>query len=88
MLVCVIVQNDTVTISESEATKLSNLVSKVTGTVCPTSNFVDLTKTSLNFAIAFEKDYHEKFVTTRIVGIVKDMVYSDFLTGMSAQSYF
>lgn len=51
-------------------------------------SFLKLMKAILNFAIAFEKEYNEKLVTSRILSIVKDMLDSDFLTGISIQSYY
>lgn len=48
----------------------------------------DLMKTILNLAIAFEKQYIEKFVENRIVNIIKDMISSDFFTEMIAHSYY
>lgn len=45
-------------------------------------------RTVLNFAIALEKRYNEKFVVTRIVDIVKDLMGSIFLTTMSVQFFY
>lgn len=50
--------------------------------------FGDFMKTILKFAIAFEKKHKEIFVATHIEHIVKDMMGSDYLTGMSARSYY
>lgn len=57
----------------------------VTRTVCCDATFVHPRKTRLNFSVAFEKDYKEKFSATIIVDIMEDMISSDFLTRMSAQ---
>lgn len=52
------------------------------------STFLNLVKTVLNFAIAFEKEYDEKFVATGVVDIAKDMIGSDILTRMCSQYYY
>lgn len=51
------------------------------------STFVYLIKTILNFPIALEKNSNEKFVATRIMYSLKDMMCSNFLRGMSAQRF-
>lgn len=60
------------------------LSNKVTGDVGHDTTFVDLMKTILHFSIAFEKVYNDMLFATRIVDVVKDMMSSDFLAGMSA----
>lgn len=50
--------------------------------------FLNLMKIILNFAVTFEDEYNERFIATRIVDTVKDMIGSDIWTGMSAQSYY
>lgn len=42
----------------------------------------------LNFAVAFAKDYNERFVTASIVNIVKDMMDSHLLTGLNPRSQY
>lgn len=42
----------------------------------------------LNFAIALEKMYNQKFISTYTVDITKDMICFDLFTGMTAQSYY
>lgn len=49
---------------------------------------MDLTKTNLNLAIVYEKEYNHTVVATCIVEIWKDLMGSNFLTGISAQSYY
>lgn len=56
--------------------------------MCRDFTSADLIKTILCLAIAFEKKYIEKFVTIRIVDILKVIVGLDFLTGMGIQSYY
>lgn len=50
--------------------KRKTLENKVTGIVRHNPTFMDLIKSILNFAIAFE-EYKEKFAATRIVGTVE-----------------
>lgn len=45
-------------------------------------------KAILTFPIPFEKECNEKLVSPRIVDIVKDVISSDFLTGISAQTFY
>lgn len=52
----------------------------------PVSGF--LMKTTLSYAIVFEEVYSEKFVVTLIEDIMKEMMGSEFLTGMSVQFYY
>lgn len=52
------------------------------------SLFVGVKKTVLNFSITLESEYNETFVSARIVNILKDMMLSDLLTGMSTLSYY
>lgn len=52
------------------------------------STFVVLIETILNSSIASGKEYKQKLVPTRIVDIVKEMMGSECLTGMSAQSCY
>lgn len=56
--------------------------------VCRDSTCVVLMEEILNSAIAFEKEYKEKFVAARIVEIMKDMRGSDLLTEMSTQDCY
>lgn len=49
--------------------------------------FVDLLKEILNFAIALEKKYNEKFVANLITDFVKHIMGSGFLTGIDAQPF-
>lgn len=77
-----------VAIGKAERIRVRKLASKVTRIVHHDSKFVNFMKTILNITIAFEKEYSEKLVATGIVAIVKEMMASDFLTGMGAQSYY
>lgn len=45
-------------------------------------------KTIIKFEIAIYKEYNGEFVTTSISDIMKDMIGSDFLTGMSNLFYY
>lgn len=56
----------------------------MTGIVVCDSNFVDFVKKVLNFSIAFEKVYNEKIIASRILDILKDMIRSELLTGISS----
>lgn len=67
--------------------KLSELANKVRGTGRGDSVFVILIKSILNLTVAFQKWYNDKFVAARVMEIVKDKMGSDFLKGMSAQSF-
>lgn len=49
---------------------------------------MDLMKTIQNFVMAFKREYNGRFVARRIVGILTNMIGSDILTGLSAQSYY
>lgn len=72
-------------ISEAERMKLSKLAKKETGILCRYLMLLDVMKLILYFAIAFEKKYNEKSNATCTVHITKDMVGSDFLTGISSR---
>lgn len=52
------------------------------------SRFVVLMKIILNFVIALEKEYNEKFALTRIADIVKDRMINDFRIETNAQPYY
>lgn len=73
--------------SKAERIKLSMIPNKETGIVRLDSMFVDLMKNILTFGNAFEKEYNEKLVATSIVNIVKGMMGSAYLAGMSSQLY-
>lgn len=45
-------------------------------------------KIIVNFTVVFEKEYNEKFAAALIVDIIKTVMGSVFLTGMSIQSYY
>lgn len=77
-----IVQEIKVTISEAGVIKLSRLANKLTGNFRRDSTFADVMKTILKFAISFEKEYNKRFVLSPTMDITKDMMYSDFPTGM------
>lgn len=68
--------------------KLSKLANQVTSVVHRHSIFVGPMKTTLKFAIAFEKEYYEKFVATRIQDTMKVVLGSEVLTEMKIQSYY
>lgn len=78
----------TVVISEANRIKLRKLAIKVTGISHLDSTFVNRKKVILNFTIAFEKRIKEKSVAIGDVNSVENMLSCDFLTGMSAQSYY
>lgn len=78
-------REDKVSIRTVEGIKLGKFANKVTGIARCDSTFVDLTKKILTLAIAFGEEYNEKFVVTRVVHIVKDMMGTDVLAGMSDQ---
>lgn len=88
ILVSLTVREDRVPIKEAKEIKLAKVANNVDGTVRRDSTFVNLMKKTLNFSISFETEHNKKFVATHIVDIVKDIMRSEFLTVMSAQSYF
>lgn len=88
ILARIIVHKDGVLISKCGGINVKKLANKMTGIVCRDFTFVDLLKTMLNSAIAFNKEYNQKLVTICIVDNVKDMMRSDFCTGMRVQSYY
>lgn len=88
ILVCHIVREDRVAISETEGINLSRIANKTTGIVRRDFLFLDLMKMFLNLSIALEKEYHDKFIGTCIVDIVENMTGTAFLTRRSAQSYY
>lgn len=49
---------------------------------------VNHVNTILNFSNAFETEYNDKFVATRIIDIVRDMMSSGFPTELGDQSYY
>lgn len=55
---------------------------KVPGIIDRYYVFVDVTKTTLNFGIAFREEYNEKYDVTRIINILKDIMVSDIPTGV------
>lgn len=59
----------------------------VTGILRRRFNVVELMKKILNFALALEKKYKERFVAIHIIHIVNYMIGCDFVAGMSTQSY-
>lgn len=50
--------------------------------------FVEVMKKFLNSAILFEREYNQNLVAARIVDIVKGLMGSDFLIGISGQFYY
>lgn len=87
MLVCLIVREDRVVISEFKGIKWSKLLDQVTGILHLFFTFQDIMKLILHFAISFEKEYNEEFIASRIVDIVKAKTYRDLLTEISIQYY-
>lgn len=81
-----IVREDMVAISEAEGIKLNKLPKIVTAILRRDCTFMDLIKKTLNFSIASEKEYNEKFTATCTMHIMKDKIGSEFLTEMSAKS--
>lgn len=88
ILVRLIIRGDRVAMREAEKIKLSKFTNKVTGIVRHIYTFQNIIKTILNFAIACEKEYKEKFVAARSVNIVEETMATDFLTRMSTQFYY
>lgn len=88
ILVRVIKREYGMAITKAEWMKLRKTANKVTGSMCLDSTFVELMKISLKFVIAIEKEYNERFVATRISDIVKDMMSSGVLAGISNQNYY
>lgn len=56
--------------------KLRNIANKETGNVRRYCTFVERMNTILNFSTTLGKEYNEKFVATRILHTVKDMMGS------------
>lgn len=79
ILVRHILREERAEISEAEANKPCVLSNKVTRTLRRDFTFVESMEVILNFALALEKEYSEKFFATRIVDSVKNMIGSDFL---------
>lgn len=77
-----------VAVNQSKEIELSKFCKSMACLLQRDSTFLSLMKTTLNFAIAFEEQYMEKFIATRTVAILKDMTDSDFLRGVDAQSYY
>lgn len=74
-------------ISGAEGIRLSNPANRVTEIVHRDSTFVDLTKTTVIFAVALEKEYNKKSDAISTVDIVQDTMGYDFLTEVSARPY-
>lgn len=75
-------------IMEAERIKLGQLSNKATGAVRHDSTFVNFMKTILIFTMSLEKEGSKKPVVNHILGILRDMWGSEFLTGMGAQSFY
>lgn len=84
ILIRLIVREDRDASSNAERSKLSKLANKVPRIVRYDSMSVDLMKTILNLATSLQDEYTERFVATRILDIVKDMIGVGFLIEMSA----
>lgn len=76
-----------VPLSEAEGIRTRKPANNLAGVVHHDMTVVDLVKSILNFAIAFEKEFNKNFVTTGILDIVRDMMCSIILTEMRAQCY-
>lgn len=74
--------------SKVDGINLSKLENKLTGIVYRDSKLLDFIEPILNFAITSKQKYHLKLAATRNMDVVKDMISSDFLTGMSSQPYY
>lgn len=81
------VRTDRVVISEARGIKLRKLANNVTGTVRRASLFVDVMKTILRLMMALEKKNNENVAASPIVDIEKDIICTDFVTGMSVLSF-
>lgn len=84
ILVCLIVRKDKVTTSKADGIKPSRFGSEVNRIMRLNALFVDFIKTIQSFAFTFKTNYSKKFVVSRILDIVKEMVRSTFLTETSA----
>lgn len=73
-------------IVELEALKLNRRANKVTGIVRRYQFFVAVVKSLMKLGATSEKEHEASFLAGRMVGIVDDMVSSDFLTGNSLQT--
>lgn len=74
-------------ICKAEKNALRKTTNKVTEIVRHYTNFVDVMKTSMNFAISFEEEYNKKFVATANLDIMKELMRSDFLRARDAQLF-
>lgn len=88
MLITLMVQKDNVAVGEAEKIKLKKLANKGTKMVCGDSIFVDFMKTILKVTVAVGNNYNTKFASCYTINIIKDMMCSAFLIGMSTQSYY
>lgn len=76
------------TIIDAKGIKLGKLTNNISEIVHRGSTFVGLIMTIVNFSIAIEEEYNKKFVATRSVYILKNLIGSDFLTGLRVWSYY
>lgn len=86
-MVFLIVWEDREAICEAEGMKLFKLTKQVAGTLRHASVYMDLMKTVRHFASAFKNDCNQDLFAIRITDIVRDMMGSDVLAGMSSQRY-
>lgn len=78
----VISREDRLSFSQVEQIGLCKLASILNGNARYASIFMDSILTFLKNALAFKKEYKNKFIAAQIVGIVKNWMNSDLLTRM------
>lgn len=87
VLVFPIYREENMAISKAEESRLRRLANALTGILRFEITFLNLVKTVLNFTLAFEKEYDEKFIITRIADILKVMIGSGTLTSITVQFF-
>lgn len=70
-----------------KAHKLSHPGNNVTTIVRRDFLFIVVTKSVINFSVAFEKNHAVSIIAAGMVTIVEDIVLSDFLTGNILRTY-
>lgn len=80
----VVVREDIVAVGDVEITKTSEATNTVAVLVRRDYTFVELTKIMLKLTILIYNNDKKTFVANSTVSFMKDLTYSDFLTGMSA----
>lgn len=75
-------------IRETEGIRLSKPAIKENGIARRDSRFLYLVDTIPKFTISFEKENNKMLVVARAADVVRDVMGSDFLTGMCDRSYY